>query len=67
LPTLQASVERREMRREMDEETRQDRTLAALENIAAELERLRLLREYELAVIVEEEGADPRVVPVEPR
>jgi hypothetical protein len=55
------------MRREMDEETRQDRTLAALENIAAELERLRLLREYELAVIVEEEGADPRVVPVEPR
>ena len=32
----------------MDEQTRQDRTLDALEHIAAELERLRLLREYEL-------------------
>jgi hypothetical protein len=42
----------------MDQETRQDRTLAALENIAAELERLVLLREYELGVhVVNDEGS----------
>lgn len=40
----------------MDEQTRQDRTLDALETIAAELEMLRVLREYELAVSVEYEG-----------
>ncbi len=49
----------------MDELERQVRTLDALEHIAAELERLRVLREYELAVVVEEEGGDPRVAPVE--
>lgn len=51
----------------MDEQTRQGRMLDALENIAAELERLRVLREHELAVAVEDEGGDPRVTPVEPR
>ncbi len=38
----------------MDEQTRKARTLDALELIAAELERLRLLREYELGARVEE-------------
>jgi hypothetical protein len=38
----------------VDEETR---TLDALENIAAELERLRILREHEMGVrVVDEEG-----------
>ena len=36
------------------------RTVDALENIAAELERLRLLREYELGAHIEH-GPDPRV------
>ncbi len=41
----------------MDEQ-RQRRTLDALESIAAELERLRLLREYELSArVVNEEGS----------
>ncbi len=41
-----------------DEETRRGRTLDALESIAAELERLRLLREYELSArVVNEEGS----------
>jgi len=54
LPTLQASVERREM----VEETREERTLEALKLIAAELERLRLLREYELGVrVVDNDGS----------
>jgi hypothetical protein len=42
----------------VDEQTRQDRTLEALENIAAELEKLRLLRERELGLrVVEDEGS----------
>ena len=42
----------------MDEETRQGRTLDALESIAAELERLRFLREDEMGVrVVDEEGS----------
>ena len=42
----------------MDEETRRVRTLDALESIAAELERLRILREHELgAHVVDEEGS----------
>ena len=39
------------------------RTIDALENIAAELERLRVLKEYELGVEVQ--GPDSYVVPVE--
>jgi hypothetical protein len=39
------------------------RTVDALENIAAELERLRVLKEYELGVEIQ--GPDPYVVPVE--
>jgi hypothetical protein len=38
----------------MDEETRRDHEVEALEQIAAELERLRLLREWELDVKVED-------------
>ena len=42
----------------MDEETRKGRELDALESIAAELERLRRLREYELnAEVVDVEGS----------
>jgi hypothetical protein len=37
-----------------------ERTLHALENIAAELERLRVLKEHELGVVVEDQP-DPRV------
>ena len=48
----------------MDEQMRQARTLDALESIAAELERLRLLKEYELGVRVEYEGGDPNVAHV---
>jgi hypothetical protein len=41
----------------MDEETRRERQLEALEHIAAELERLRMLRERELgARVVDVEG-----------
>ena len=42
----------------MDEQTRQERTLDALESIAADLERLRLLREHEIGVrvVTDEEG-----------
>jgi hypothetical protein len=48
----------------MDEEKRQERTLDALESIAADLERLRLLKEYELGVRVGYEGGDPNVAHV---
>jgi hypothetical protein len=42
----------------MDQEKRQERTLDALESIAADLERLVLLREYELGVhVVNDEGS----------
>ena len=42
----------------MDEERRQERVLEALECLAADVERLRLLREHELGVRVvsDEEG-----------
>jgi hypothetical protein len=41
----------------MDEETRRDRTLDALDAIAAEMERLRMLREHEMGVrVINEEG-----------
>jgi hypothetical protein len=49
----------------MDEQTRKARTLDALELIAAELERLRLLQEHELGVRIEHEEGDPFVRPVE--
>ena len=51
----------------MDEETRKRRELGALENIADELERLRVLKEYELNVRLEEapEGSGPYVPKVE--
>ncbi len=41
-------------RRGMNEETRRERQLEALEHIAEELERLRMLREYELGAKVED-------------
>jgi hypothetical protein len=45
----------------MDDPTQ--RTIDALENIAAELERLRLLKEHELGARVEYSGGDPYVRP----
>ena len=47
----------------MDEETRKARELDALENIAAQLEQLRILKEHELGVRLEEapEGSGPYV------
>ena len=51
----------------MYEERRKGRMLDAVELIAAELERLRLLQEYELGVRVVYEGGDPKVRPVEER
>ena len=42
----------------MDEETRRDRQVEALELIAAELEKLRLLKEREIGMqVVDEEGS----------
>ena len=42
----------------MDEETRGDRLLEALEHVAAELEKLRILREHEMGVrVVDYEGS----------
>ena len=49
----------------MDEDTRRGREFDALEHIAAELERLRLLREHELGVRVEDEEGTLLVRPVE--
>jgi hypothetical protein len=49
----------------MDEERRKGRELEALEIIAAELERLRLLKEYELRVQVEDVEGSLNVKPVE--
>ncbi len=41
----------------MDEQTRRDHELEALEHIAEELERLRMLKEHELGVrVVDVEG-----------
>jgi hypothetical protein len=50
-------------RREMNEGMRRARELDALENIAAELERLRVLKEHELDVRLEydPEGSGPYV------
>jgi hypothetical protein len=47
----------------MDEQTRKWRELDALENIAAELVRLRVLKEHELGVELKEasEGSGPYV------
>ena len=52
---------------EMDEQTRRTRELDALELIAEELERLRVLKEHELGVRLEHppEGEPPYVVQVE--
>ena len=49
----------------MDEQTRQRRTLDALENIATDLERLRILREHELGVRVEDDQGSLFVKPAE--
>jgi hypothetical protein len=51
----------------MDEYTRKGRELDALENIAKELERLRVLKEHELGVELKEapEGSGPYVPKVE--
>jgi hypothetical protein len=49
----------------MDEETRRDRQLEALENIAVELERLRMLKEHEMGVRVENEEGTLLVKPVQ--
>lgn len=49
----------------MDEETRKARELDALEVIAEQLEKLRLLKEYELGARVEDVGGTLDVKPVE--
>jgi len=49
----------------MDEKIRKARKLDALENIAAELERLRLLKEYELGAWVKDDEGSLNVKPVE--
>jgi len=49
----------------MDEKKRKARELDALENIAAELERLRMLKEYELGAWVENDEGSLNVKPVE--
>ena len=51
----------------MDEQQRRARELDALEAIAAELERLRMLREYELRVRVQEVEGALYVKPAETR
>ena len=47
----------------MDEKTRQWRELDALANIATELMRLRVLKEHELGVRLEESAAGEPYVP----
>jgi hypothetical protein len=49
----------------MDEQIRKGRELDALEIIAEQLEKLRLLKEYELGVRIEEVGGSLNVKPVE--
>ena len=49
----------------MDEQTRRARELAALEIIAAELEKLRKLREYEISAEVREVEGNLYVQPIE--
>ena len=51
----------------MDEQTRRARELDALEVIAAELEKLRVLREHELSARVEYIEGDLYVKPAEKR
>ena len=48
----------------MDEKTRKGRELDALENIAVELCRLRVLKEHELGVRLEESAEAGPYVPV---
>jgi hypothetical protein len=52
-------------RREMDEQKRRERELDALEGIALELERLRVLKEHELGVRIKDAGGTLIVKPVE--
>jgi hypothetical protein len=49
----------------MDEQKRRERELEALEIIAAELERLRMLKEHELGVWIKDVGGTLIVKPVE--
>jgi len=49
----------------MDEQTRKARELEALENIAEQLELLRVLREHELGVQVENDEGSLYVRPAE--
>ena len=49
----------------MEEETRRGRELDALEVIAEQLERLRVLKEYEIDARVQEVEGDLYVEPVE--
>jgi hypothetical protein len=49
----------------MDEQTRRVRELDALEIIAAELEKLRMLREYEIGAEVREVEGNLYVQPIE--
>jgi hypothetical protein len=57
------SPNREEM--QMDEQTRGGRGLDALEIIAAELEKLRMLREYEIGAEVREVEGNLYVQPIE--
>lgn len=47
----------------VNEETRRERTLGALELIAEEMDCLRMLREHEMGVRVVDEDGDPFVRP----
>ena len=49
----------------MDAQTRGDRLLEALEHVAGELEKLRMLREHEMGVRVEDEEGSLFVRPTE--
>jgi hypothetical protein len=49
----------------MDEQTRRARELDALEVIAAELEKLRILREYEIGAEVRQDEGNLYVQPIE--
>jgi hypothetical protein len=49
----------------VNEETRKARELGALETIAEQLELLRVLREHELGVLVEDDEGSLYVKPVE--
>ena len=49
----------------MDERARKERQLEALGHVAAELEKLRILREHELGVLVVDEEGSLLVRPAE--